>query len=305
MLDDRDYMREESRRYGPQWTLTLTLIAINVVVYVIQNAIIAADPGFMDKYFALSVDGLKHGYLWQLITFQFLHSPLNAPGGTGVFHILGNMFVIYVFGRPVEGAVGRSAYLKLYLLSGTMGGLLQMFGGFLLPHHFGQAVVGASAGGMGLVAAFATLFPDQPLYLFFLPFSLRARMLLWLEIVIAVVGMISPPQYAGGVAHCAHLGGVLTGIFYIRLISFAQTPLAFWQSFRFKPRRRELVKAGSNRPEIWRRPDAAKQEELPPAEFMAQEVDPILDKISAHGIQSLTERERQILQAARSKMSKR
>jgi hypothetical protein len=107
------------------------------------------------------------------------------------------------------------------------------------------------------------------------------------------------------VAHCAHMGGILTGLIYVRLITHAQKPLVLWQPFPPKNRRPQLVKDRSKEPQFWRGPADDKPEELPPAEFIAKEVDPILDKISAHGIQSLTERERQVLQAARSKMTKK
>ena len=68
---------------------------------------------------------------------------------------------------------------------------------------------------------------------------------------------------------------------------------------------RELVKAASVKVTKWSRPKNKSIEELPPEEFISREVDPILDKISAHGIQSLTERERRILQAARDRMEQR
>jgi len=169
------------------------------------------------------------------------------------------------------------------------------------PAHFGQSVVGASAGGFGLIAAYCTLFPQRSLSLFFLPIELRANMLLWISIAATAVGIFLRNSV---IAHCAHLGGILTGLIYVRLITHSQTPLVFWQPFRPKSRRAELVKVRSREPQFWRRPAETKTEDLPPAEFMVKEVDPILDKISAHGIQSLTERERQILQAARNKMTK-
>jgi membrane associated rhomboid family serine protease len=292
--------------FEAQWSATLVLIVINVIVFVVQNVVegLGLFPTFYD-YFALSVDGLKHGYVWQLITFQFLHA--------GVLHILGNLFVIYTFGRAVEEAVGKASFLKLYLLSGIFGGLLQMAAGLFLPHYFGSAVVGASAGGIGLLAAFATLFPQVELHMFFLPISFRARTLLWISIAFTVVEIVLPLAGTGGVskpgqpgvADWAHLGGILTGWFYVRWLTQAQRPLAVWQPFRRKTPRRELVKVRSQKPQLWQRPKSAEPVELLSAEFISKEVDPILDKISAHGIQSLTERERQILEAARAKMSKR
>jgi membrane associated rhomboid family serine protease len=296
MLDDRDYMRQRPR-YELQWSATIAIIAINIVVFVIQNL---ADShwGFTDNL-ALSVGGLKKGYVWQLLTFQFLHAPL-AQGG--IFHILGNCFTIYVFGIAVEEAIGRLSFLKLYLLSGTLGGVLQMAADLFWPDHFGQSVVGASAGAFGLVAAFCALFPQRPLSLFFVPIEFRAATLLWISIGGTLAGIFFRNST---IAHCAHLGGILTGLIYIRLITHSQKPLVVWRPFPPKTRRPELVKVGSRDPQFWRRPADVKSEDLPAAEFMTKEVDPILDKISAHGIQSLTERERQILQAARNKMTKK
>ena len=291
-------MRRPSR-FEPQWSVTMVLIVLNVIVFIAQEVAEFKNVDWVDKYFVLSVAGLKAGYVWQLITFQFLHG--------NIFHILSNMFVIYFLGHAVEEAVGKLNYLKLYMLSGVFGGLVQMGFGIMAPAHFGTAgVVGASAGGFGIIAAFATLFPDRPLYLFFLPFEFRARILLWFGLAVSVIGMLVPAKAgAVGVAHCAHLGGIIAGLVYIRWLTHAQKPLVLWQPFRAKTPRRELVKVRSQKPQTWQRPKPAEPEELPPAEFITKEVDPILDKISAHGIQSLTARERQILEAARAKMSKR
>jgi membrane associated rhomboid family serine protease len=298
MLDDRDYMRRP-QRFELQWSMTVVIIALNVLVFILQNVLDYQTSFPVYRYFALSVDGLKHGHVWQLLTFQFLHAPIER---NGIFHLLGNCFMIYVCGRAVEEAIGRISFLKLYLLSGALGGLLQMAAGLLWPEHFGQSVVGASAGGFGLLAAFCALFPQQPLSPFFLPFEIRASTLLWVSLGGTLVGVFLRNTV---VAHCAHLGGMLTGLIYVRLITHSQKPLALWKPFPAKTRRPELVKVRSREPQFWRNPPEVKADDLPPAEFITKEVDPILDKISAHGIQSLTERERQILQAARNKMTKK
>jgi membrane associated rhomboid family serine protease len=283
------------------WSMTTSLIVLVVVVFIVQNVVQEVRPDIISKYFALSIPGLKHGYVWELVTFQFLHAPI-AEGG--ILHLLGNLFTIYVIGRPVEEAVGKSNWLKLYLSSGIVGGMVQMLAGLLWSSRFGGGgVVGASAGAFGLVAAFATLFPHRPLSVFFLPFEFRARTLLWLSIGFSVFGMLF--LTSSQVAYCAHLGGILTGWFYIRWLTQIHTPLDPWRFFRRQTARRELVNVRSQKPQLWRRPKAPNAEEIPPGEFISREVDPILDKISAHGIQSLTQRERQILEAARAKMSKR
>ncbi|MDB6113055.1 MAG: putative rane protein, partial [Pedosphaera sp.] len=110
--------------FEAQWSATLVLIILNIVVFIVQNVVEASGHfSTIYNYFVLSVAGLKHGYVWELITFQFLHS--------GVLHILGNLFTIYVVGRAVEEAVGKASFVKLYLLSGVLGGLLQMAAGLL------------------------------------------------------------------------------------------------------------------------------------------------------------------------------
>jgi len=107
------------------------------------------------------------------------------------------------------------------------------------------------------------------------------------------------------VAHAAHLGGILGGLAYLKWRHGLGVPLFSWPRFRRALPRRELVTARSARSSFWRKESSKLADDLPPAEFISREVDPILDKISAHGIQSLTERERKILEAARAKMSKR
>lgn len=297
MLENRDYMRAPS--FEPRRPVTLTLLIINVIAFVLQNVAAFYLPSFLplDKYLALSLGGLGSGYIWQLLTFQFLHS--------GLIHLLLNCWALYVFGRAVEEALEGRSFLLLYFASGVFGGLLQMLGAVVLPTHFGGAVMGASAGIFGLVAAYATLYPDRQLTLllfFILPITLRAKFLLLASALMAVFGIVFPD---GKVAHAAHLGGMLMGIYYIRQIIHWQWN---WLSvLRRPPRRpppREVVNVGKGRAEVWLRQPKVKPEELPPAEFISREVDPILDKISAHGIHSLTEGERKILEAARKKMSK-
>lgn len=184
---------------------TLALVLLTVAAFIFQNLVSALSLFPIYHDFALSVDGLKHGYVWQLLSFQFLHLQLFDGG---IFHLLGNVFMIYVFGNPVERALGSARFLGLYLLSGTVGGLLQIAAGCLAPQQFGSAVVGASAGACGLLAANATLSPRRVLHLFFLPFTIRADLLLALAVTGTLTGLFLPSAH---VAHCAHLGGIFTG----------------------------------------------------------------------------------------------
>ena len=280
--------------FDPRRSATVVLLIALVAVFLGKLIAGRFFPSFpLNDYFALSVAGLRHGFVWQLLTFQFLHG--------GWLHLIFNCWAIYVFGRELEEALGAKRFLALYFLSGTIGGLVQALFGLLLGGWFAIPVMGASAGGFGLVAAFAALFPERSLTLllfFIIPINMRAKFLLLFSAIIAVYGILFP---GGNVAHAAHLGGMLTGVFFIRYAPY-------WRWPQFARRRRRPVRKLARVPSpgsFWGRNKPAPSEEVPPEEFVSKEVDPILDKISAHGIQSLTERERRILEAARERMAKR
>jgi membrane associated rhomboid family serine protease len=300
MLEDRDYMRPRPREFA--WSLTSVVLVANVVVFVVQWAagfylFGNRHPSPIDRLFALSIAGLREGYFWQPITFQFMHA--------GVFHLLANLITIYFFGRVVEECLGKVGFVKIYLGSGVFGGLLQLLASLVAPHHFGYAqVVGASAGGFGLVAAFATLYPERPITLlvfFVVPVSLRAKFLLYFAVGLAVLGIVVPMD---NIAHVAHLGGILVGVAFVRWGAQSDWPILLQNRARLlqrQPRQLAPVPQGKS---AWRVPSRG-ETDLPPSEFISQEVDPILDKISAHGIHSLTPQERRILEAASARMSKR
>jgi len=306
-LADRYYMRQP--KSGLSWSATVTLVVTLVIAFLLQIAVLPVE--FSDQYLALSLDGLKQGFVWQLLTYQFMHG--------GWIHLLLNCWAIYMFGREVEWMLGKARFLTLYFCSGVFGGLLQMLGAGLWPSHFGGAVVGASAGGFGLVAAFAALDPQRQLTMllyFVLPVRMRAKTLLIFCLVLTGLGIAFPSSFfGGGIAHAAHLGGILAGLAWIKLgwhRDHVTLPwerwMAWWRRLgplQSRQRKRELVRAAVVQGRPWRTTPTDAEAELPPEEFISRQVDPILDKISAHGIQSLTERERKILEDARKKMAKR
>jgi membrane associated rhomboid family serine protease len=292
MLEDRDYMREPAY-HEPRVSFTVALLIVNAAVFIVQLAASNSLSGaeIEDRYFALSLGGLKHGFVWQLLTFQFMHA--------GWMHIICNSLAIYFFGRPVEDALGLRHFLAIYLLSGVIGGLVQMLFAYLLP-SFNGAVVGASAGASGLVAAFAILHWEErfTLLIYFFPVSMTGKILLAFNLVVAFVGMFAP---SSGVAYAAHLGGILTGGFYLRL--FIQGQWARWKFPASRPAPRDLAIKRAGKGALWHSA-ADKPNDESTDEFLKNEVDPILEKISAHGIQSLTAREREILEKARTRMAK-
>lgn len=291
-------MREQAFR--SPWSLTLILIVVNAAVYALGLVAALAAPAAARRaltYLALSPEGLAQGWVWQLLTFQFLHG--------GPLHLLLNCAMLYVFGRPLEAMLGRPLLLRLYVTSGIAGGLLQVACAWMFPAHFGLGgVVGASAGVFGLIAAFAALNREAPittLVAFIIPVTMRAKYLLLVELIVAVLFMLGPPD---GVAHAAHLGGMLGALAYLQIRHLAVRSRLRWPRLRPAAAPRELVAAAAPHAPGRRQRQVEAAPQISAAEFMAREVDPILDKISAHGIHSLTEREKRILELARARMNR-
>jgi membrane associated rhomboid family serine protease len=269
-------------------------MVVNVLIFALQEVNDAYLGYPIYKYLALSHEGLREGYVWQLLTFQFLHG--------GPMHLLFNLLGIYFFGRPVEERLGKVGMLRLYLVSGIVGGLLQALLGWLLPRYFGFPVVGASAAVYGLITAFGMLDPEGVILLFFI-LPLRAKYFPIIAAAIALFYILVPTQTA--IAHAAHLGGILGGYAYLRWGALLASLFRARPIIRPKLRPRELMRVSAPKMASWQRVKRDESDDLPPSEFISREVDPILDKISQQGIHSLTPRERQILQAARAKMEKR
>jgi len=303
MLEDRDYMRQpeyQDSGWRPafrfRWSWTAVLLAVYVIVFLAE---LAAQKFFPNNHFfhghllftkagvenfpgylPLSAEGLAHGFVWQLVTYQFMHA--------GWMHLLLNCWAIYMFGRELEDLLGVRKYLALVFSTGIVGGVFQVLVALLWPQYFGGPVVGASACAFGLVAAFAMLFPERELTLllfFFIPVHMRAKTLLLASAVLAVAGIAFPID---NIANAAHLGGMAMGWFFVRKILQGD-----WSRLTGALRPAEKSKPSPRRPVL------EPLEEKSDTDFLASEVDPILDKISAHGLQSLTPREREILETAR------
>jgi membrane associated rhomboid family serine protease len=294
MLEDRDYMRQPEYddsgwrpRFQPRWSWTVILLAAYAAMFLTELLVTRffPDQAGVFNYLALSVPGIEHGCVWQLVTYQFMHA--------GVWHLALNCWAIYTFGRELEALLGGKKFLALMFSSGIVGGVFQILVALVWPQYFGGPVVGASACAFGLVAAFALIFPERELTMlifFVIPVHLRAQTLLIISAVLAVAGIAFPMD---NVANAAHLGGMAMGWFFVRKILQGD-----WSRLAGALRPAEREKLSPRRPTL---------EPLPkkePADFVASEVDPILDKISAHGIQSLTPREREILETARTRIKR-
>ncbi len=219
-------------------------------------------PGALYGLLALSLNGIRHGYLWQPLTYMFLHG--------GFTHLLFNMFTLYFLGPETERAMGSKHFLAMYLLSGLLGGLGWIW---LSPQPYALCV-GASGAIYGVLAAFATLYPRRQLTLlifFIFPVTLLAwQLVAGLAFIEFVLANNDP---ASGIAHTAHLPGPVAGFLYIDHCWKARCCQAVG-------RVRDYVALSAR---------AARR-----AAAADQRIDRILDKIP-RSIQSLTKAERQTL----------
>ncbi len=177
----------------------LSLIIANVVVFVLQSL----SNGTMDVFFALwplqAIDGQSYFHVWQIVTYAFLHSTDN------IWHLLFNMFGLWMFGAEIERYVGPRRLLACYFASVITAALTQLF----VPMLFGAPpgpTIGASGGVFGLILAYAVMFPKRKVAVYFLipmPTWLFATLYAGIELFQGVTGSQS------GVAHFAHLGGMV------------------------------------------------------------------------------------------------
>jgi membrane associated rhomboid family serine protease len=189
--------------------VTALLIAVNAVVFLL----LLAAPGLLTS-FALWPVGA--GFQpWQLLTYAFLHG--------GLMHIAFNMFALYMFGGAIERVFGARRYLTYYLVCVVSAAVAQ-----LLTAAISGAVyptVGASGGVFGLLLAYAIYFPHSRIILIFPPIPMPARVFV---VVYAVVELfLGVTGTEEGVAHFAHLGGLVGG--FIMLRYWRSTPAGWRQ----------------------------------------------------------------------------
>ena len=185
-----------------------TLILLNVVVFGLQQLL---GP-IVQLHFALWPPEIeKLGgpsfQLWQLLTYGFLHDP------HGLSHIFFNMFALLMFGSSIEQTLGSRRYL-IYYLASVVGAALMHLIVVTYANLPAAPVVGASGGVFGVLLAFGMMFPKRKLFVIPIPIPLPAWLFVTLYGIMELV--LGVTQTAQGVAHFAHLGGMLTGFVLIR-----------------------------------------------------------------------------------------
>lgn len=248
----------------------LRLIIANAVMFLLQQAMPFGAE-------LLVLQGSAPWFRpWTFLTYMFLHGDFS--------HIFWNMLGLYFFGPVLESRLGPTNFLRLYLISGVVGGLCWLLFS-ALPFGGMGGLIGASGAVFGVQLGFAYFWPRQPIYIWgVIPIEAR-----WLVLIMTVFSLWMGAKGGGSVAHFAHLGGFLGGFLYLRwLENHQQAPLREWRK-RMQPAapRREPA---SKAVERWSK---IKRDDL--HEVNRGELDRILDKISASGVASLTPSEREFL----------
>jgi len=192
--------------------VTRSLLVANSVVYLLQMLLPdRALASFM--LWPLDTSGqlayTPYGFLpWQLLTYGFMH------GGLG--HLLFNMLALVMFGAPLEQTWGQRRFLSYFLVCVAGAGVCQLLVATWSMHNYGMLTptIGASGGVFGLLLAYGLLFPHQRVMLLFPPIPMKARTLVIVYGVVSLLFGVTGTQ--SGVAHFAHLGGMLFGWLMIR-----------------------------------------------------------------------------------------
>jgi len=257
------------------------IIIANAVIFLIM--ILFGLQRSFSVYFGLVPRLIwSKGFIWQLVTYMFIH------GGFG--HIFFNMFALWMFGMELENHWGKREFYRYYFITGIGSGLIT----FLFSWNSSIPVVGASGAIYAVLLAFGLMYPERPIYLYFL-FPIKAKYLVLIMGALTFFFALSPGGSA--ISHLTHLGGLVIGFVYLRrhrLLRELNLNIR-WPRIKLRNPFRNFIRR------------VPKDEEQQKDEFrerydtdqtMREEVDRILDKINQKGYDSLSEEEKRTLYLA-------
>ena len=267
--------------------VTKNLLIINVLAYLADLVLEQGGIISLSYYGGLHFFMSPYFHFYQLITYMFLHGSFT--------HLFFNMFALWMFGCVIERVWGTKKYLLYYIACGVGAGLCQE----LVQSFTGSysLTIGASGSIYAILLAFGMTFPNERLFVFPIPIPLKAKWFIMFYVGLELFLAISQP--GDGVAHMAHLGGMLFGFLLIRY--WQQHP---YQDFDLNNGRQFMNRMFRNRNDAFRQSRQSRQEPRHPEtdmEYNARkqmkqaEIDRILDKIRMSGYDSLTKEEKQRL----------
>jgi len=277
-------MRHSRRQTQPivrRWpvgrtTATALAVALSAGAYGAQfivETLFAGQPAhsILRDWLALDKGVIQSGEWWKFLSFGLLHAD--------PVHLVANLLLLFLAGRELEPIVGPRHFATIYVAGNILGGLTHW------TFMRAQPLVGISAGVAAVIVAYTTILPELEVtfhLLFVLPMRLRAKHLAW--VLVATCGVCWWTNTASEIGPAGMIAGALFGWAYVKQLGYGN-PLAI-QRYIFDRRQR-----------------AARLARMSPEQFVTAEIDPILEKIAEHGVNSLTRAERKILEQGRGKLN--
>lgn len=307
------------------------IIIVNVVVFALQCVwtrpmkksdlnipknqmeAIDAEPEFLEEvlaqaprvsvlqdWFSLNRKVITHGQIWRLFTYDLLHATTTGHGSTIDFpwHLVCNMYLLYILGRKVADVHSEREFLLLYTLSAVFSGAFYLLWGYITNEN--HSAIGASGAVSAILVVYAMRWPNDS-WLFFYVIPVTSK---WMAIIYAGMDLYPMLKQLGGdenasrIAHSAHIGGMLFGYMYMRRRWNLESLLGDWSLSRLFKRRPKL--------RVVRESERSPSDPQVDEDQLQARLDELLAKISQHGQASLTAAEQaELMQASKYFQKKR
>ena len=232
------------------------LISINFIIFVLQT-ISSSEILFFPLFGLVPKLVWSEFMIWQPLTYMFFHG--------GVWHVLINMFVLWMFGSELERLWGKHHFLKFYFLTGIGAGVITM----LFSFNSITPIVGASGAVYGILLAYGLIYPNRKIYLY----GIIPIKSIWFVISVGILAFISSINNSSNVSHLTHLSGMVVGYFVLK------NPFRF-REILFSIRKR-FIEYNFKKEELKK----SKRKNI------ERDLNFILDKINREGYESLTKDE--------------
>ena len=236
------------------------LVSVNFGIFVLQT-ISNAETLFFPLFGLVPKMVWSELMIWQPITYLFFHG--------GIWHVLINMFVLWMFGSELERIWGKPRFLKFYFMTGIGSGLITM----LFSLQSMTPIVGASGAVYGVLLAYGLTYPNRQIYLY----GIIPIKSIWFVIGIGLIAFMSSFNNLSQISHITHLSGMLIGYLMLKRPFHWRT---FWFSIRKKTLEYQVLQ---------------KEKKLSHIQKIEHDVDIILDKINREGFEKLSQEEQDLL----------
>ena len=251
------------------------LVSVNFCIYILQS-VSGKEDVFFRLFGLVPSTFVADLMLWQPFTYMFLHAPFYSS--VGISHILLNMLGLWVFGRELEQAWGKTKFLRYYFTTGIGSGLITYF--FQISSD--NPVIGASGAVYGVLLAYGVSYPNRMLYIWGL-IPVRS---LWLVIIMGSIAFFGLLGNADGISHVTHISGMLIG--YVLLKKQWR-----WRDIWFAIRKKTIEF------QVQRYEEKSIKKKM-----LQKDIDVILEKIQKVGFIGLSDKEQSKLYEASKTMSK-